>query len=227
MILLALLAGCASLRQAPEAESLQLCFGSDGEPVENRDSQSWEVSGEVTAIAALAEDESFEELDIYPCYNAPGQMVTVLDEDGVSWTFGVKQAELPTLDLEVGAQVALQFSAVFSFGQTAGLVLEDEGGLVLAADLGNWGRALEDQVTEELRVETGERTQTIVGDCGTQEWGAIDFESGGQTLSLETGESGTLEVDGVSVQAKTLASFEYSNTTCTDVAGLESWMLWR
>ena len=229
MILLALLAGCASLRPAPQTDRLQLCFGSDGEELVDFDSQSWEVSGEVTGIQSLAEDENYEELNIYSCWETPERLMTVLDSEGVSWTLGMGQmeADLPALDLEVGAQVDLKFSAVFSFGQTAGAVIEDEDGLVFAADLGDWGRALEDQVTSELRVQEGERTQTINGDCGTQEWGAIDFESSGESVSLETGESGDLDVAGVRIQVENIGSFVYSEATCTDVAGLESWLAWR
>jgi hypothetical protein len=229
MILLSLLTACSFLREAPQTDALQLCFGSDGEEVVERESQTWEISGEVTALESLADDENFEELNLYGCWNTPERMLTVLDADGVSWTLGMgrSNSDLPPLELQTGAAVTLKFSAVFSFGQTAGAVIEDQQGLVFAADLGNWGRALEDQVSADLRVSDGERSLTVQGDCGTQEWGAIDFESGAQKLSLETGESGVLEVGGVSVNALTLASFEYSQTTCTDVAGLESWMVWR
>jgi hypothetical protein len=229
MILLTLLAGCASLREAPEPETLHLCFGSDAEAPTEWESQSWQVSGEVTALQTLAADENFAELNIYACWETPELMVSVLDEDGVTWTLGMGQGEeaLPALEFAVGAQVDLQFSGVFSFGQTAGAVIEDADGLVFAADLGNWGRALDDQVSDGLRVTEGERTLTVEGSCGTQDWGQIDFQGDGDALSLETGERGTFELAGETLQALNAGSFVYTQATCTDVAGLESWMVWR
>lgn len=229
MILLSLLAGCGPLRQAPETEALQLCFGSDGEAPTEWDSQIWEVSGEVSSIQDLAEDENVEQLNLYDCWRTPQRMVTVLDGDGVQWTLGMgREGEaLPELDLSVGAQVDVRFSGVFSFGQTAGVVIEDAEGLVFAADLGDWGRALEDQVVDGLRVSEGARTLRVEGSCGTEEWGAIDFQGDGEVLSLETGEGGDLQVDGVPLQALNAGSFVYSEATCTDVAGLERWMVWR
>ena len=229
MILLTLLAGCASLGEAPETKTLRLCFGSDGEAPTEWDSRSWEVAGEVTGLQTLAADENYEELNIYSCWETPELMMTLVDEDGVSWTLGMGQGEgeLPELDLAVGARVDLHLSGVFSFGQTAGAVIEDAQGLVFAADLGNWGRALDDQVSDGLRVSDGERTLTVEGDCGTQDWGQIDFQGDGDALSLETGERGTFELAGETLQALNAGSFVYTQATCTDVAGLESWMVWR
>lgn len=231
MFFLSVLVGCATSRPAPTTGDLSLCFGSDGDALADGEQQTWNITGSVTDLHTLADDENYQNLDLYPCRQAPTQLLRVLDEEGVTWTLGLTVqadgADFDGLDLAPDAQVQLQFSALQSFGETSGVVIEDSTGLVFAADEGQWGRALPDQVTPDLIVQVGERTLTLIGDCGTKEWGAIDFFATDEVQSLESGESDRLTVGASSLSVLNVGSFDYSETTCTDVAGLQSWASWR
>ena len=135
LVLLFSLSACAT----GEIGSLQVC--SEGIDTSSGDSVDLELTGTlVTAEGCLDESQAFTVDDGEGGLSSFG--VTVLDAAGEDIT--------PTLALEEGAAVDLLFRYRLVWGAASGLVLSDEQGVVIAAQQGWWGGALQEGDIEGL-----------------------------------------------------------------------------
>jgi|GEM_PF-4699759 len=184
------------------------------------DGTAHRVSGTVVAIDDGATDCSHS--------------VTVEDAEGaqhvVGWSLTGEDGtdHTPPLDLAEGDGVDVLVRSVLVWGDVQGLVIEDDGGLVVAAEEGTWGGALEaDDVAFEVLVGAWRFTEE--SDCETIEYYSFFFEGDARSegVSLEAVE---LTVDGAELQAvggTALLRGPGTNCEITDQTDELSWIVWR
>lgn len=161
---------------------------------------------------------------------------TIDDGAGTITTIGLGVADAdggnltPAVDLTVGASVALTYRYRLVWGDVAGFVLTDAGGVVLAAEEGAWGGALADGDVPGLAVA---RDDTVVAteptECQPIEGYGIVF-TGDEALTLTPVSSGTVLVDGAPLTAMAVAAYDYgesSNCQVSDITGETSWVVVR
>jgi len=123
---------------------------------------------------------------------------TLLDADGVDIT--------PELDLAVNDSVSGLYRNTLVWGTVEALVVEDDAGLVLAADQGTWGGGLEEGDIG-FSVSLGDEViASEESECETKDQYAIVFDAD-SSVSIPPVGSGAIEIDGQALTAHALAAF--------------------
>lgn len=162
--------------------------------------------------------------------------VTIEDAAGSATTIGLAVSDhanadvTPALDVAVGDAVSLLYRYRFVWGDTAGFVLSDADGLVVAAEEGYWGGALRDGDVSGLTVTRGEEVlSSEPTDCLPVEGFDLTF-AGDDTATLIPVDSTTVSVGGVEVTALAVAAWDHGEPTgcdMSDATGVTAWVVSR
>ncbi len=193
-----------------------------------------ESETQVVDITGTFYDDDDEGLtgDVHPCNDGASRVMTMIGDDGGVYKlgYGVWDADgkdiTPELDLLSGDSLYLHFVSVQSFGDASGFVIQDSESVVAALEDGTWGPALEEGSVPGLSVSAGEIVGSGDIDCGHVEATEISF-SGDAERSAEPVSDVLITVGGKALTAYAVASWEYTEATCTDVAGELIWAAFR
>lgn len=162
--------------------------------------------------------------------------VTVDDGAGEVHTVGLSVGDAadadiaPALDVAVGDAVHLVYRYRFVWGDVAGFALSDADGLVVAAEEGAWGGALQEGDVPGLSVRRGDDVVAReAAECQPLEGFSLVFE-GDEAVELVPVDTAPLSVDGAALTAIAVASWDYGESaTCqiSDVTGYDSWVVHR
>jgi hypothetical protein len=192
------------------------------------ESSTTSLSGTITAIG----DSSSE------C----AQSITITKDNGDTETIGltlvtkthphrgsISSEITPPFDVEIGDSVDLSFHYLSMFGYTTGFILEDEDGLIMAADEGGWGGALADVEKGFTVTRAEEPFQITRTDCLTVESYQTIFE-GDQSVEIYPLETEAMTVNGQSLYAHAVrAEINGPGKRCemSDRADQLSWVVYR
>lgn len=217
---LVLLAGCPlSGKETVERGGLGACIDGARAPAEG---EVVSLTGSVTAITPDDPD----------C----GTLITVDDGAGTAHTVGLLVrdadgvADAPVVALEVGAPVSLLYRYAMVWGDVTGFVLTDDTGVILAAEEGGWGGALQEGDVAGLTVTRGDEVvATEATDCMPIEGFSLTF-SGDTSVELVPVSEGEVTVGGQPLTARAVAAWDYgqgTNCEMSDVSGYSSWVVYR
>ena len=184
------------------------------------------VTGEVTSLSYAAQAHGLAG------YGEPTQGISITTEDGegyaLGWALMLGDNDLAAApDVELGETVTLTLSVEMPWGTYEGVMLEDADGLVLGGVNGNMQDfGLEDYLT----VTTGAALDgTFEHECGEGRRMELDAVSD-TSVSVATGESAELTVDGAAATFYNLTAWEHqevSNMQCADWVVPYSWAIVR
>lgn len=170
--------GCSTYKTLDPAEempgALALCYS--GQPAAE-DTVS-EVEG---SIVPTPVDHCAEMDHVVSVESPTGEVTTV----GLTVRDGREHVVPLSIDLADGSKATLRYRTSVSFGTAAGFVLRDEVGLLMAANQGTWGGALDPSDLDELSVLRGEVVGEIPGACQGRELMSLYFETGAGTVGVD------------------------------------------
>ncbi len=146
----------------------------------------------------------------------------------IGWSLADAEANdlTPDFDVAVGDAVTLLYRYRMVWGDTAGFVLHDaEGAVVAAAEEGRWGNALEDGDVAGLSVSPGEVVATEATECEPLEGHTLVFE-GDNTVEIEPVASETVTVGGADFTAYALRATSWGEGTGCDVSDTTETYAW-
>lgn len=210
-----------------EVGSAAACLTIDDESaIQEGESVTYDVVGTV-----VSDGEGTTSGNAHPCGEV-ARVLSLTDSEGrsVELGYGIRSPEgadlTPPLEVEAGDTVYLEFASVRSFGEASGFVLQDTAGVLGAIEVGTWGPALQEGAFPGLSVRVGETVGSGLNACGTTAAYEIVFE-GDAARALTPVEDKLITVAARSYTAYALAAWEYTEATCTDVAGATVWSVFR
>lgn len=219
LALLALLTGCPAT-EIVERGAVTVCL--DGGRPSGDDDVDLAISGTVTAVGAATAD----------C----GPSVTVEDAAGAATTVALRVTDAaaaditPPIDVAIGDAVELVYRWRLVWGDVAGFVLSDDGGLVVAAEEGGWGGALEAGDVPGLTVRRGDApVASEASSCQPREAFELVFEAD-DTVTLVAVDSAPVTIAGVAATALAVAVWDYGESEgcqISDGTGYTSWVVHR
>ena len=218
--------------QPPPRGQVSVCVGHAGGVQTGTGSDiDVEISGTVVGF------ESTADMDQPGCDTPPAITVDIEDENGEIWTVGWAFLDndgadiTPPVDLDLNAQVDLIFRWRMVWGTTAGFVLTDDSGLVVAADQGAWGSALSTADLPGFEVVRGD---TIVAlddsSCQPIEGYTVDFITADDRISVYPVGTEEITVNGQALQVTALQATAWGESaTCSvsDTTDVTAWAAQR
>ena len=208
--------GC-STEEAPLPGALQVCLADSAQEPD----VALEIVGDVVALDDGGAD----------CTHT----LTIEDDEGVQHTVGLSVTDgegldaTPSLDLAVGDSVSVSMYRRMVFGSVEGLVIEDDSGLVLAADEGSWGGAL-DGSEPAIQVDySAASIYTSISDCLTTDTHEVELVADSM-VTLIPFSTTEIALDGAPLTAYAVNAVQYSDgTTCSvsDKTDVLSWLVVR
>jgi hypothetical protein len=149
-------------------------------------------------------------------------------ESGSIWWLGLVAEDtigsiVPTLSATLDAEVEVLFRQdANESGAYTGVAAHEDGQLLLAGR----NAMLDEEDVPEVVVTPAHEIAEESSDCGTRTYYAAQFQAD-DTVTLEIGEQTDLQVDGVSMRARHVNWYDWSDIQCTDLGSEQSWMVWR
>jgi hypothetical protein len=162
------------------------------------------------------------------CEMEPEWYIDVADKQMVQWRllYAVSGIAMEEPSLTIGTRVTIRLRAHWGFGKAAGVVVSDDAGPVLIAEQGFFGHGLEPEDYLPFTVHVGDAIGVEHDGCGDAVMHAVEVR-GDSVVRVMPGQSGTVALRGRSYWFWNAASYNWINTSCTDMLDRMAWFLWR
>ncbi len=214
----------------PQRGAVYACLGGPEEAMAGEDL-------DIVVTGTVIGFDSGADMNLAECWNDPSMTVDIEDANGDVWTLGWSvldhsQADItPNLDLFEEDVVDLTFRWKLVWGTTAGFVLADDAGTIGAADEGTWGSALDAADLPGFEVARGTDLMALEEtSCQPTHGFNVDFITPSETVSLLPVSTGTLEVDGQTLNVIAVDAMEHGpSDTCStsDTTDITAWVAYR
>ena len=210
-----------------------VCLGSDAgdRAWDWQENGAWNIRG--TVVSDEHDNRSVGNVD--PCWGPPSRVITIEDDDGVTWAVGYRWHSnsmgdsTPATGFEPGDEVAVTYRPGAEPGAAGFAVFGSDEELAYAMESGRQVRALQDGDIPGLTVTEGSPVGSGTTDDGCEQtaW-TLEFETdSGDTSSLPPGGDDQLEIGDSDDNQYTLCNINSYTSACPGDTPESSWILFN